>query len=62
MANGDDVVKCPLLKMEIDIGLCAEILFSGTLIRKSAVPEIDQFTQEEVNQVCASCPYGKETD
>ncbi len=60
MVNGK--VKCPLFRANIDSGLCAEIMNIGTLIKKSAVPEVEQFTEDQIRKACDNCPYEEADD
>lgn len=54
----DNKLFCPLLRAQISEGLCAEIMAVSTrTLKQSAVPEISQFSQEQIVKACEDCPY-----
>jgi len=54
----DNLIKCKFLKKEIDIGLCEDIFcVSGRYLKREAVPELSEFTREEIDHACDNCPY-----
>lgn len=54
----DNVIVCPLLGQEIAIGLCSDIsAAAGRMLKKSAVPELDQFSLEQIQDACDHCPH-----
>ena len=54
----DDTVKCKLFKKEIDTGLCTEVVaVMCKMLKFDSVPEIKDFTREDIENACNSCPY-----
>lgn len=54
----DSMIYCKFFGKEISVGLCEEVLsVSCRLLKKEAVPEISDYTREEIDHACDGCPY-----
>jgi len=56
--SSKDCIYCKLFEKEIASGLCSEIgaVLCKTLL-KDSVPELSEFTREEIDHACDNCPY-----
>ena len=56
--GSNNELHCKLFRKNISLGLCSEIgAAASRMLRWDAVPEIAEFTRDEVIHACDTCPH-----
>ena len=54
----EPIIYCKFLNKDIDIGLCQDVFsVSAGLLKKEAVKELDEYSEDEISHFCNDCPY-----